>query len=489
MKRFVLSLLSALMLLSLFAGCAPKKLTGLYEFKLKPDSLEERGVEVPFARNGVLGIPERENAPVVFILHGTHPVQDAEKDDYYAGFSYLAERLAEAGFLAIGINTNIIFHTEPIEGDALTRLRAVFDSYYAALADANAGKNLFGVDLKDKADLSKINFVGHSRGGSSSLYLSKYLQSKGTDVTSMLLVAPAIFFPMEESYVDIHTGVIVSQYDGDVSTMDGFQIYNYAAAHGDRQSELAGALLYGGNHNRFNSKLDEDTLTKYENAQYISAESQQNFLANYAADFLSIYNFGLGSLMENMGEAFGERYAVELSTTLFSPSHRLLANSDTPAETSGGFTAESVAFSQQAEKNTAGGINIPTVWEQELPLYSLSWDTPGGAVKFDTVGESGSSLLLTLALDPTRCKSAELLITVTDSGGQQFTKTIGTGDTPALRYPGGELQEGLNIWSAYSPLSTVVLDVSMLGEISSVELSGVSESGAVMLQSIRTASN
>lgn len=53
--------------------------------------------EIPYQMQGVIGVPEGENCPVVIFLHGSHPVRSAAENRYDLGFSYLVDQLADAG--------------------------------------------------------------------------------------------------------------------------------------------------------------------------------------------------------------------------------------------------------------------------------------------------------------------------------------------------------------------------------------------------------
>lgn len=45
--------------------------------------------DTPYRMQGVIGVPEGENCPVVIFLHGSHPVEKASENRYDLGFSYL----------------------------------------------------------------------------------------------------------------------------------------------------------------------------------------------------------------------------------------------------------------------------------------------------------------------------------------------------------------------------------------------------------------
>ena len=70
---------------------------------------------------GVIGVPEGENCPVVIFLHGSHPVEKASENRYDLGFSYLVNQLADAGYLAISMNVAINYSFEDGEPSGCDR--------------------------------------------------------------------------------------------------------------------------------------------------------------------------------------------------------------------------------------------------------------------------------------------------------------------------------------------------------------------------------
>ena len=118
MKRLAL-LVCAVVLFHPLTGCSNRtdeQDQAVLEFSLEDTVMVERETEIDIPLHGILGIPETDHAPVIFILHGTHPVNDAKEDAYYSGFSYLAKSLAKAGFFHRGHQCKFTLYDEAHRG-------------------------------------------------------------------------------------------------------------------------------------------------------------------------------------------------------------------------------------------------------------------------------------------------------------------------------------------------------------------------------------
>ncbi len=145
---------------------------------------DSRFHDMPVRLNGVLAAPSGGDGPypVVVIFHGTHPgcpEQEGGVDRWpcdpeveqpnYQGFAYLVEALAAEGYVAIAPNFNAENTFGFGEGTPGERLSQLVKLHLGAMAEAaDGGSNDFGVDLDGRADVSRMVFFGHSRGGEAS---------------------------------------------------------------------------------------------------------------------------------------------------------------------------------------------------------------------------------------------------------------------------------------------------------------------------------
>lgn len=84
----------------------------VYCYDLGEGVLTQGKREIPYRMQGVIGVPEGEDRPVVILLHGAHPIRSAAENRYDLGFSYLVDQLADAGYLALSMNVGINYSFE-----------------------------------------------------------------------------------------------------------------------------------------------------------------------------------------------------------------------------------------------------------------------------------------------------------------------------------------------------------------------------------------
>ena len=252
---------------------------------------------------------------MVAILHGTHPgcpeidhvdrwpCDPADERPNYRGFGYLAERLAAAGYVALSININAentFGFGEPVPGE---RLGQVLDKHLRALAVASGGgENRFGVDLAGKADLHRLAFAGHSRGGEMAAMfatgpeMAAAAESGGNGpsgygpVAGILMIAPSPGFVDPAAGSPVPLGIVLPMCDGDVVNLEGQVFYEGARLAAGQQARVTSAFLDAANHNFFNSTLGDDPFGRQGRPDcdpLLSPEAQQEFLGDYAVDFLA----------------------------------------------------------------------------------------------------------------------------------------------------------------------------------------------------------
>jgi hypothetical protein len=276
---------------------------------------ESRFRNMPVRLNGIIAAPAGGNGPypVVVILHGSHhgcpvlpgeeldrwPCDPAVEQPNYRGFAYLVQQLAAHGYLALSLNINAentIGFGEPVMGE---RLRQIVDLHLRALVEAAAGgANDFGVELAGQADLGRLAFFGHSRGGDSAqwftqeeaLYRPDSFAERGYGpVAGLLLIAPAA----QQSFFEtspVPLAVILPSCDGDLSEQEG-QVFVETARMAAAESRWATSVwLERANHNYFNEILRDDSFGRFDRPDcepILEQVPQRNFLIAYAIDLLT----------------------------------------------------------------------------------------------------------------------------------------------------------------------------------------------------------
>ena len=233
---------------------------------------------MPVRLEGVIGVPESDTMhPVVLILHGSHDIcageeiwpcaEDVEQKNY-EGFTYLVEALAEAGYVALAINVNAEHSFGFGESPPSIRTQQLIDLHLAELTAANAGESdKFGVAVNGRADLSRMVWVGHSRGGDFANWivreqnLAETASSVGYGpVAGLLLVAPPNIFVDALPVVDVSFSVILPACDSDVVNLDGQGFYESARFDAARENGGSTVYLEGADHNRFNTILPPNRI-------------------------------------------------------------------------------------------------------------------------------------------------------------------------------------------------------------------------------------
>lgn len=269
---------------------------------------DNRFRHMPVRLEGVIGAPEGAGPyTAVLILHGSHvvcpgedawPCSEEGEQSNYAGFAYLVETLAEAGYVALSINVNAEHTFAYGEAPPGVRTKQLIDAHLGELAAAAAGEsNKFGLDLNGRVDLSRMIWIGHSRGGD---FVNRIVREESLDesasatgygpVRGLILLAPPIISTDVLPAVDVTTALILPACDWDVSLLSGQTLHESARFNPDRKEPFTSVYLEHGNHHNFNTILEPDPIIEDRPdctaEQLLAPEVQQEFLAQYAIDFL-----------------------------------------------------------------------------------------------------------------------------------------------------------------------------------------------------------
>lgn len=458
--------------------------------------------DTPYRMQGVIGVPEGENCPVVIFLHGSHPVEKASENRYDLGFSYLVNQLADAGYLAISMNVAINYSFEDGEPSGCDRTVQVVEQQSELLRRAIAGEEgIFPCDLTGKGDLSRVILVGHSRAGADILTVAEKTEILG--IQGLISVAPSIVSPLEGTPVDVPTGIIIPQYDGDVTSLDGGKLFDELESAEGRVSDAELIYLKEGDHSGFSTALVRpDPFSSQEDRDRVMDRSrQQAFLSAYVMDFADRVLTdghtpfaGQTELPESYGGCEVLVRVDEESRVLFQ------AGQETkPVLAAEGIQTEWVNASSTVS-NTAGAFRLPGGFT-EYDLLRLQWEQPGSRVQIPVEADlSGSTMLqLDLAQDSSdplnRQEDQSVTVTLTDSSGKSATVEVPAG-TAALAWQEGTVEyfpgvgeEEFAQYSTFTPLGTVRIELSAfqgvdLSHITGITLEFTRDSGSVMLREI-----
>jgi hypothetical protein len=275
---------------------------------------DSRFRDMPVRLNGIIAVPTGGDGPypVVLIIHGTHhgcPEEEGGVDRWpcdpeleqpnYRGFGYLIEALAAEGYVAIAPNFNAENTFGFGEGTPGERLSQLLDLHMGALTEAAAGgPNEFGVDIDGQADMSRLVFFGHSRGGEGASWLTNSQGLAIPDATEtfgygpvdgLLRLAPAPIFTLPAGS-HVPQVVILPACDGDVMNQEGQLFYEGARLDPSQEQWALSVWLEQANHNAFNDILGPDMLgfaNRPDCEELLAPDDQRQFLTDIALTFLT----------------------------------------------------------------------------------------------------------------------------------------------------------------------------------------------------------
>lgn len=476
----------------------------VYCYDLGEGTLTQGTREIPYRMQGVIGVPEGENCPVVIFLHGSHPVQSAAENRYDLGFSYLVDQLADAGYLAISMNVAINYSFENGEPMGCERTVQVVEQQSALLKQALEGKQgIFPCDLKGKGDLDRVILVGHSRAGYDVFEVAG--RTETLEVQGIISAAPSLVTPLSTDPVDVPVGIIIPQYDGDVTGLDGGTLFDQLENTEGRTSGTDLIYLENGNHGGFSTALvrpdpfaDRETLPRV-----MDPQEQQAFFSAYVLDFVkSVLEKGTTPL-EAAADLPGQYADYPAMLRLDAAGTVLYRASEDSGKVlvTDGVTAEAVNACSTLD-HTAGAFRIPGTFLQ-YDLTRLSWDRSGASVTVPVSADlrQAEFLQMDLAQDSgdqrNHQKDQSMTVTLRDAAGKEASVQVKAG-TPALTWQEGTVetipvagQEDLLQYSTFTPLGTLRLDPAAfsgvdLGRITQITLTFDQPSGSVMLREIQT---
>ena len=476
----------------------------VYCYDLGEGILTQGKREIPYRMQGVVGVPEGENCPVVIILHGSHPIRSAAENRYDLGFSYLVDQLADAGYLALSMNIGINYSFENGEPNGCERTVQVVEQQSELLRRAIQGETgIFPCDLKDKGNLDQVILLGHSRAGRDIFEVAARTQILG--IRGLVSAAPSLVSPMSFSLPDVPAGIIIPQYDGDVTSLDGGTIFDQLENTLYRRSGTEIIYLENGNHGGFSTALVRpDPFADRETLPLVMEPGQQQaFFSKYVLDFVkSVLKTGKTPL-EAAPSLPGQYAGCSVVARVDTAGTLLYRASEESGEilAGDGVTAEAVNACSTLD-HTAGAFRLPGSF-LHYDLTRLSWEQSGACVTIPVSAnlEEESYLQMDIAQDSSdqrnHQKDQSLTVTLRDMQGREASVQVKAGDK-ALAWQEGNVesipvagQEDLLQYSTFTPLGTLRLDMEAfsgvdLKKVTQITLTFDQPSGSMMLREIQT---
>lgn len=475
---------------------------------------QEYGDDVPVKLQGEIGVPVGDTpGPVVFVFHGSHVLENIYNERYDQGFTYLLEALAHEGYLAVSINVNAQYHLGYFgEPYAYERLEQLYSHHLEALSKAIEGNNPgYPVDLSGKGNIQDINLIGHSRSGQGIFSIfNKEVEKGNQNIKSLIALAPALVIDIGDTYPDLPIGIIIPELDGDVSSLDGQDIYDELRLDTRRRSWESLIYLYGANHNYFNEELDQDDGEGEQGiyTKRLNAPEQQDFFMRFVIDFLRTAEG------ENLGEAFNPKqdapgilYGQQVLTSLRNSSSRAVVlpegNEDLQKSHQLGGNIEPLDVEVQAVteskiygQDTAGAFKTPG--NKNVNLLELKWKDTNGKIII-TIPEAYQdfnaydAISFYIAVDSTSSLNEpgqyqSFSVELADRDGNTDKIILGS-NIPALKYHAGYIikyEYGVD-WSTFTPLSSMRIQLENYEKVNRDKIKSItlyfdqSNSGSIML--------
>lgn len=392
--------------------------------------IAESGKKMPYALRGVMGVPKGSGTyPLILIMHGSHSNID-ESLRYDTGFTYLVEYLAENGYLALSLDVSKPYIWKYGDGDEREKVIYLVEEHMKNLELANEGKGLnYPIDLKGKIDFDKIAMIGHSRGGDIIFPLACEMEKKKYPIEALMAIAPAASEDLESrEWANSEVTIVVPEYDGDVSSLDGFNFDEMLEQKLDNPHGVTYVL--GANHNYFNTNIDlnDATLARGEEElrDQITKEQQQEFLKNYTLDYLNAAIKGeVKDTMYDLSKAGPDTmYGVGVLTRLYDKNVTEIAD---------------IAKMDQYKEDGMTKEKVTDSWfykEDKIPIDTITFGQEGNKVKnllnFKWNTNKNQVVILPDQKDFSEYKALTLNL-IPDSSDPIYKKETGVGFTIELK--------------------------------------------------------
>ena len=497
------------------------------DYNLGNISLGEGNEAVNIDLNGTIGVPKSiKNAPIIFIISGNNNAisnnNENIENDTYKGFKYLVDSLSKSGFLTVAINTNIAI--DESQQDFIVEdkiLNSVFEKHYEYLSEAIDGKdNKYPLSLYKKGDINNIGLIGQSNTGRTIYNIANQQLSKGIfNIKGLLSITPSSGITIS-SYPDIPSSILSTEHS--VDTNIGFDMYNDIEKMNDRKSFSQLTYLIGGNSDKFNDLVKEDTLAQSnddkDNSLVLSRASvltnedtikdeltHEEFLSSYSVDFFE-YIFGKdvkNSLYDTKTATVQKLYQKDVLSKLYVKDKIELFNSSLDSNISlNNIKSKNVIESSISSLDTAIDFNEPST-NIELNLLQLDWKTKNSSFNI-LLDESKknfsdySSISIEWALNHAsdlNMNDMDKISLILEDNNRKKSRVVLLDELPLNKIIGNsEIKvvdnKSFSTWSRFTPIAESRIPLSLLEEINLENIKkitidfGDNESGSIYLKNI-----
>lgn len=208
--------------------------------------------------------------PLVLFMHGNHSTcfrgnrasyvwpcrRGWEPLPNYAGYDYVAARLASWGYVVASVSANGVNYFGNFVDDTGMRQRGEVLERHIELWEmwTTVGGEPFGDTFVGSIDLDRIGTMGHSRGGEGAIWHTIVDRERAAPfgIDAVLALAPVDFTRVTIN--EVAFSVVLPSCDGDVYDLQGIHFFDDSryAVPGD-QTAKSTVTVFGANHNFFNT--------------------------------------------------------------------------------------------------------------------------------------------------------------------------------------------------------------------------------------------
>jgi dienelactone hydrolase len=469
------------------------------EFNLGEGKLKNNGGKpVPCPLNGIIAVPEGKGPfPLAVIFQGAHEIKDVRKDKICEGFDYVVKQLAAQGYVAMSFNINVEYTMDYGESTGYEWAYEIYKQHLAKIEKANAGGDVgYGIDLKGKVDMGKLHLMGHSRGGQIAEVFARYERDEGKSrIRSIFGMAPPPMGIFKEALPDVPIGVVISEFDEDVSG-SGQKVFDEAQKTSGRKSPASIVYLRGGNHAFFCRSFKQSDGAK----AGLKRKQQEDFTVRYISQFLDVSSQGNApsGLFDTSAPEPNKMYGYDVVASYFTPGRMSLLS----VTGGNGKVKANGAELKYVEQEINGKIFFTHPgYPDKLPLYNIRWTDKKGAVSI--VPETSAfapykSLSVYVATDSSDKLNAKgepqaFTVTLKTKSGAAQSVVVPKGTAVLSYYPGKkesikEFDDSVTeYWTGEMPLGDLRIPLSYFNAIDLKDVSEISlelnqtDSGAIMV--------
>jgi hypothetical protein len=389
----------------------------------------------------------------------------------YAGYDYIAKRLASYGFIVVSTSANGVNVLGNQVADTGMRQRGELLEKHLDLWKtwSTTGGAPFGTLFAGKVDMTRIGVMGHSRGGEGAVWnvIVDRERAQPYGIDAVLPLAPVDF--TRQTLNDVPLEVMLPYCDGDVSDLQGMHFFDDSryAVPGD-PTPKGTVTVMAANHNFFNSVWSpsssipggsDDAAGRCANRL---TEAQQRRVASvYIVAYFRRYVGGATTLDRLWtGEAIPSSITPAKAVVTYLPPdnparridlHRFTGSNSMSVSTLGGaVTATQLAPAAWCPDSGAnlcvpGSLQFTDVHVERLGQGVLGWANSAGSIRFAIPSGQGDVSALTgfqfrVAVNPGYRASRgiatqDLSVQLSDAAGNSAVVAASTVNRSALAYP------------------------------------------------------